>query len=242
MNTPPAQDPDDSLAIVMPIYNEEANVSTVITEWITELRRLNIAFTFLAINDGSKDSSLAKLTELTTTFPELQPLTKSNSGHGRSCRFGYDKACTMDVGWVLQIDSDGQCDPLFFESFWKVRKNADCVFGYRTTRGDGLARLLISRFCQFATFVATGTNLQDANVPYRLIRKKTLYSALQKIPADFDIHNIALTLTLKREKNIRWQHVPIHFRDRQGGINSIDFVKIAKMGMDMLRDLQRIQK
>ncbi len=42
------------LAVVMPIYNEEANIEAVVTEWVQELNRLGISFVVLAINDGSK--------------------------------------------------------------------------------------------------------------------------------------------------------------------------------------------
>jgi hypothetical protein len=82
--------------------------------------------------------------------------------------------------------------------------------------------------------------LKDPNVPYRLLRAKALERALRSIPADFDLQNIALTLALKREEQLRWKHFPIHFRARKGGENSINYRKIVTMGFNFLRDFHRI--
>ena len=46
--------------------------------------------------------------------------------------------------YILQIDSDGQCDPQYLASFWTLRDYAP-IFGYRTSRDDGKQRWWISR-------------------------------------------------------------------------------------------------
>jgi dolichol-phosphate mannosyltransferase len=140
----------------------------------------------------------------------------------------------------MQIDSDGQCDPRFFSSFWSLRDVADVIFGLRTSRDDGFMRVLISKACRVATSILCGIDLKDANVPYRLMRTPVLKEALAKIPGDFDMQNMALTLTLKQNSYLRWKYVPIHFRDRQGGTNSINFRRIAAMGWTLLLSLPRI--
>ena len=239
MNAP--QTPD--LVIVMPIYNEEANISKVLGEWMSVLETAGVAYEMLTINDGSKDATLQILNTLAKENPgKITVVDKPNSGHGRSCRHGYDLAVKGEAEWVLQIDSDGQCDPAYFPTYWSQRAEADCVFGVRKTRGDGFARKLISRTCGALSSLASGVNVRDANVPYRMIRRATLAKALPKVPADFDVQNIALTVALKRCAGLRWKYVPIHFRDRQGGTNSINIPKIARMGWTMLTELRRVQK
>jgi len=84
--------------------------------------------------------------------------------------------------------------------------------------------------------------LKDANVPYRLVRTSALKEALSRIPDDFDMQNVALTLRLKRDASLRWKYVPIHFRDRQGGTNSINIRSIARMGWRLLVSLPKIGK
>lgn len=230
------------LVVVMPIYNEEANISDVISEWLPALEASGRPFQLLAIDDGSKDHTLEILGKLACEHPgKVVVVSKTNSGHGRTCRHGYELALQSGAEWVLQIDSDGQCDPGYFAQFWSHTPQADCVFGFRKTRGDGLARKIISRTCGFLSSLVAGAALQDANVPYRLMRTEALARALDKVPADFDVQNIALSVALKRCPNLRWAYVPIHFRDRQGGINSINIRKIAAMGWKMLRELRRVK-
>jgi glycosyltransferase involved in cell wall biosynthesis len=229
------------LAVVMPIYNESANIGTVVREWFQCFRKIEAGFLFLAINDGSTDSTETILSALSREFgPRFRVVNKKNSGHGRSCREGYEIALTERIPWILQIDSDGQCDPAFFEDFYKRRGDHDCLFGYRRTRDDGLGRMAISFCCRMLLWMTTGTYLRDPNVPYRLMRSTAVRTALRKIPADFDLQNIALTFALKREPQLNWKHFPIHFRARQGGENSINFGKIVKMGINLLRDFSRI--
>jgi glycosyltransferase involved in cell wall biosynthesis len=225
----------------MPIYNEEANIEAVVTEWVLELNRLGISFALLPVNDGSKDGTAAVLQRLAERHPGcVTPVEKQNTGHGRACRTGYLLAVERGAAWTLQIDSDGQCDPRFFSSFWSRRDEADAIFGMRKTRDDGLSRVLISAACRLATFLLCGIDLKDANVPYRLIRTSILKEALTRIPDDFDMQNVALTLALKRDASLRWNYVPIHFRDRQGGTNSINFKRIVCMGWNLLVNLHKI--
>jgi glycosyltransferase involved in cell wall biosynthesis len=229
------------LAVVMPIYNEEANIEAVVAEWVEEFNRLGISFALLAINDGSKDGTGIALQRLAERYPgSVTPVEKRNGGHGQACRMGYSLAMEGGSDWTLQIDSDGQCDPRFFSSFWSCRDEADAVFGVRKTRDDGLARALVSAGCRISTSLLCGIDLKDANVPYRLIRTSVLKEALTRIPNDFDMQNVALTLTLKRDSSLRWKYVPIHFRDRQGGTNSINFKRIACMGWELLINLHKI--
>jgi glycosyltransferase involved in cell wall biosynthesis len=231
------------LAVVMPVYNEAANIETVVTEWLREFNRLGIAFQLLAVNDGSRDGTGEALQSLAARCPDVVvPIDKTNAGHGLACRTGYSLAVDRNFAWTFQIDSDGQCDPQFFSEFWNARNDADCIFGVRTTRDDGFARVLISTACRVLTSLASGMDLKDLNVPYRLMRTSALQAALLKIPGDFDMQNAALTLTLKRNSALRWKYVPIHFRNRQGGTNSINLRRILAMGWNLLINLHKIQR
>lgn len=232
------------LVIVIPVYNEAENIQAVVSEWSSAFTSLGIIHQFLLINDGSKDGTMDVLRRMQERDSErLIVIDKPNSGHGRTCRLGYSASVeASDVEWILQIDSDGQCDPAYFEEFWSQRKNADCVFGQRIQRDDGRLRALTSKFCKLGSTLLGGRDMVDPNVPYRLIRKKTLAEAINKIPAAFDIHNVALTFILKQTPEVRWAYVPIRFRDRQGGSNSINLLNVAHLGTSMLFDLAKLKK
>jgi glycosyltransferase involved in cell wall biosynthesis len=229
------------LAVVMPIYNEAANIGPVLRDWFSILSSVAPDFIFLAINDGSKDDTHTILSSLRCELgSRLRIVNKQNSGHGNSCRHGYEMALREGAAWILQIDSDGQCDPMFFPHFYQDRDGFDCLFGYRRTRGDGFGRLIVSRCSRALLWLTTATFLKDPNVPYRLIRARALRSALRRIPSDFDLQNIALSVVLKRERKRRWKDIPIHFRARTGGETSMRYGKIAKMGIDCLCTIRKV--
>jgi dolichol-phosphate mannosyltransferase len=117
------------LMIVMPVYNEQASVQKVVHEWFNELENWTENFVFLAINDGSTDGTLRILEHLREQLgARFEILSRENRGHGQSCLQGYRIACEREIPWVLQIDSDGQCDPQYFFRFWRDRKKFDVIY------------------------------------------------------------------------------------------------------------------
>jgi glycosyltransferase involved in cell wall biosynthesis len=231
---------EPELAVVMPVYNEEATIGTVLTDWLQALRALGMSFRFLVVNDGSTDRTADIIREQAGNSPQLQVIDKSNSGHGRSCRVGYDTALQQNAHWIFQIDSDGQCDPQFFPQFWNARHDADCVFGNRVTRDDGWMRVFVSFCCRVLLWFCSGSYVVDPNVPYRLMRADVLRQTLPRIPATLDLQNILLALALKKDRTVRWLVVPIHFRARATGASTINLRRIVAMGWEMLTDLKRI--
>lgn len=229
------------LAVVMPIYNEEASISAVVREWFDCLRIVCPNFVIFAINDGSEDGTGKMLGSLEGQLgPRLRILSKANSGHGLSCREGYEMALTSGAEWIFQTDSDGQCDPVFFHTLFQSRSQYDSIFGYRRRRDDDVARKFVSFCCRLVVWFATGSYLKDPNVPYRLVRAGVLRSALRRVPADSDLQNIGLAVALNRQPDVRWKYFPIHFRARRGGKSCINYSKIVRTALELLRDLRRI--
>ena len=230
------------LIVVMPIYNEAANIKFVVDEWTAALSALQISYQLLLLDDGSTDATLQALQAIESAAPETVCVVhKLNSGHGTTCRLGYEIACVSGVEWILQIDSDGQCDPRYFPDLWRLTRESDCVFAKRKSRDDGLARIATSAICRIGASVVTGADLPDPNVPYRLMKRDALAAALKRIPRNFNIHNVAVTYVLKKNPQLRFSYVPVHFRDRQGGSNSINVLRVVQLGFDMLFELIRIK-
>lgn len=231
------------LAVVMPVYNEEEALAGVLHEWISALQLLGVDWRLLAINDGSRDRTLEILKEFAKTRPELVVVDKTNTGHGRTCRLGYEAAvASHHVEWVLQIDSDGQCDPSALPRFWEARIGADCVFGKRQDREDGWCRTMASKLCRWGTSLVGGTHAPDPNVPFRLIKKEVLARALTQIPPAFNLHNIALAVVLRWTESNRCIDIPINFRKRAGGTSSTQLIDVAHTGMDMLLELRKLRR
>lgn len=229
------------LLVVMPVFNEEKCLPSVLGEWRDVLERSGIDYRFLAIDDGSRDASA----EILDAWKNAQAphrfefVSQANRGHGATCLQGYRSACNAGVPWVFQIDSDGQCDPRFFSSMWKMRGEADVVYGARRKRLDGWKRVVASVFLRFVVRISSGTWCVDANVPYRLMRTENLLPLLDSVPARFDLANVALAVQLRRAG---WREavVPIVFRCRAGGEPSVPLRRFAWKAAELFSQLRSL--
>ena len=221
----------------MPVYNEEGAIVPVLTEWRAELKRTvgEGRFLILVVDDGSTDATASRLAEL--GWPELRVHRHSNRGHGQSCLVGYIEAAGMGATYTFQIDSDGQCDPAGFAGVWERRGRAAAIYGRRTSRDDGRARRVISSILRASLKVTRRTRLNDTNVPFRLYRAPLAAAAARRIPADFNLANIAMALILEPEG---FEEVPIHFRDRIGGQAAVRMWGFAPKALQLHRDLFRL--
>ena len=229
------------LMVVMPVYNEQASVRKVASEFFEEVQNWTECFVFLAIDDGSTDDTLRLLERLRSQFGERFEIhSRPNRGHGQSCVEGYRIAAERGVPWVLQIDSDGQCDPQYFFRFWRLRDRADVIYGLRTRRDDGWRRVVASMVLRAYILVLFQTVCLDSNVPYRLMRTTAIAAHLPRIPADFSLANIGLAILLKNDRALRHAYVPFHFRERYGGEPSVKFSLFGRKAVDLYRDIRRM--
>ena len=79
----------DKLYIIIPAYNEEANIELVAREWHEVVAGIGQDSRLVIINDGSKDQTYEKLCALQAELPQLLPVTKENGGHGATVLYGY---------------------------------------------------------------------------------------------------------------------------------------------------------
>ncbi|MDR1183010.1 MAG: glycosyltransferase family 2 protein [Bacteroidales bacterium] len=232
---------NETLYIVMPAYNEEANIEAVIQQWYPVVERLNNESRLLIVNDGSKDKTGEILDALTGKYPLLIPITKPNSGHGATLLFAYRKAIEAKADYIFQTDSDGQTNPDEFWMFWDNKTDYDFQIGSRNARQDGFGRVVVTKVLRLLVWAIFGTWVKDANTPFRLMKTERLIPILKIIPEDFFLCNVVIsTIAVKWKERCKWR--PITFKPRQGGINSINFKRIFKIGIKAISDFRMINR
>lgn len=233
----------DCLYIVVPAYNESENIKNLVDDWYPVVERHDGKgrSRLVVINDGSKDNTYEILEELAKERPLLHPLTKPNGGHGSTVLYGYRYALQQGADYIFQTDSDGQTNPDEFEAFWSERKNYDAVFGNRTVRGDGNDRAFVEKtLCRILKHYF-GVTIPDSNAPFRLMTAAYLREYLPKMPEDYNLPNVMLTtFGIYYHRKVRF--IPITFKPRQGGTNSINVKKITKIGWQALKDFKAIRR
>ena len=206
------------VAVVMPVYNEEACIAGVVRSWRAMLSELGLTFRILVLNDGSTDGTQAALSVFLGDEC-VQVIHKANSGHGPTILLGYQKAVET-ADWVFQCDSDDEMKPDSFPELWRRREASDALFGVRSGRRQPLARKLISACSRATVRVFFGSGVVDVNVPYRLIRVSLLRRILPQIPPDTFAPNVIISGALARGGARLYNH-PVPHEGRKTGTVSI---------------------
>ena len=130
---PRATVPD--ISIVVPLFNEAANVQAFFARLIPVLRSLSVPFEIIAVNDGSADNTLGLLLDEARRHPGVRIVDLSRN-------FGKDAALSAGLAHasgnaVIPIDGDLQHPPeVILDLVAKWREGYDMVYAVRRTRDD----------------------------------------------------------------------------------------------------------
>jgi hypothetical protein len=169
----------------------------------------------------------------------FEPVTKPNAGHGATVLYGYQYAINAGADYVFQTDSDGQTLPGEFWPFWERRKKYDMVIGHRKGRQDGLSRVFVTKTLKLVLLLCFHVNVTDANTPFRLMKTETLKKQIKLIPDNFNLSNVLISVIYAKKK-LAVRYLPVTFRPRQGGVNSINMKKIFRIGRQAFKDFRKI--
>lgn len=231
----------DRLVLVMPAYNEEANIRQVLEDWLPVVEAVSPESRLLLVDDGSRDDTLAVACTVAQDHPALIPVTQPNQGHGAAVLNGYRRALEMGADYVFQTDSDGQTLPSEFSAFWEQRRKYAMVIGLRRGRQDGFGRVVVTKTLRLTLLFSFGVRVPDANTPFRLMEAGELARLLPKVPDGYNLTNVLLSVLYVRNRlPVKW--IPITFRPRQGGVNSLNWKRIFAIGRQALGDFRRLRK
>lgn len=232
----------DSLFIVMPCYNEEENIEGVVKQWYPILEGKSEDSKIVIADFGSKDRTHEILEELKTgKYPKLEVLECFNQFHGPKVIVLYDYAIKQGADYIFQTDSDGQTNPDEFDAFWQLRHEYDGIFGHRTVRGDGKDRAFVEKVVCFLLKLYFGVNVPDANAPFRLMKTSVVEKYLYKMPENYNLPNIMITTYFAHNKE-KMTFKEISFKPRTAGVNSVNILRIVKIGWKALGDFRRLKK
>lgn len=231
----------DSLYVVMPAYNEEANIEHTVRAWYPVLEGKDPSSRLVIADSGSTDATHQILTELQKRYPQLEILEDTDKQHGPKVIALYDCAIKRGIDFVFQTDSDGQTDPEEFQQFWEKRNEYDGIFGNRTARGDGRSRAFVEKVVCSLLRHYFSVNVPDANAPFRLMRTSVIKKYLYRMKPDYNLPNIMIT-TFFVYYHESCLFLPISFKPRQGGVNSINIPKITGIGRKALKDFREFRR
>jgi len=131
---------DPSFCVVLPMFNEEANVEKCISTIATFLKKVPLKTGILVINDGSRDATGSKLDEMKALFPELIVETHpQNRGYGAANMTGIRRASQETFDYVLFMDGDlTQRVDFIFGFIKEMRRGTDFIKATRYAKDGGV--------------------------------------------------------------------------------------------------------
>jgi len=168
-----AADVPVEITIIVPVFNEAANVQPLARETAAALAQERRAFELVFVDDGSTDGSRETIRKIQASDPSVRYIIfRRNFGKSAALAAGmlaahHEIVATMDAD--LQ-DSPEQL-PLLLG---KLDEGYDLVSGWRYDRKDRWTRRMASRIYNWTTSLLTGVKLHDINCGFKCYRRDVL--------------------------------------------------------------------
>ena len=167
---------EPELSVVIPFYNEAANVVPLLVELREVLMSLGVPIEVICVDDGSSDATAAELAAVANNWPDLRiERFAQNLGQAEALRCGFRFA---RGAWIAMLDGDGQNPPAELARLWTQRASADMICGARTDRQDSGLRLMMSRVANTIRRALLHDDVTDTGCSLKLFRREVATSFL----------------------------------------------------------------
>ena len=165
--------PKIDLSLVIPVFNEEENVSDLYSKLDRICSRLGDRYEIIFIDDGSVDSSFEKLSSFAEEDKNVKIIRfQKNFGQTAAIAAGFSFS-RGDI--VIPLDADLQNDPNDIPRLLeKIRDGCDIVSGWRKKRKDTFTRRIPSIVANKLISIVTGVHLHDYGCTLKAYRRKFL--------------------------------------------------------------------
>lgn len=216
------------LSVVVPVYNEVANVEPLVEEIEAALLPTGKRFEIVAVDDGSNDGSREALRALAAKRPHLKVVAfRRNCGQAAAFDAGFRFASGVQV---VTMDADLQNDPKDIPAMLaKLDEGYDFVSGWRRKRSDGfLLRTFPSRIANSIIRRATRTQVHDLGCSLKAYRREItdelrLYGEMHRFIA-----------VLADGMGARICEMEVNHRPRRAGQSKYGLARTFKVMLDLL--------
>jgi dolichol-phosphate mannosyltransferase len=214
------------LSIVIPIFNEEENIDSLINRLRTVVAQMQISCEYIFVNDGSKDHSFQLIKNLALADPAIKYIDFSrNFGHQIAVSAGLDLAAGDRVAI---IDADLQDPPeLIIEMFAKMDQGYEVVYAKRNNRnGESWLKKFTAKVFYRILKSITSVKIPVDTGDFRIIDRKVV-NVLNQMPE----HNKFL------RGQISWigfkqTYVEYDRKVRQAGSTGYTYKKMIRLALD----------
>ena len=215
----------DKILVVIPTYNERANLSTLLPAVLKQDKRLHV----LVVDDASPDGTGKLADQLKRSAKgRIHVLHRSGKlGLGTAYVEGFKWGLAKGYQAVMQMDADFSHAPEALPSFLEGLKDHDVVAGTRYQGGRvsvvnwPLSRLALSMGASMYVRIVTGLPLSDCTGGFKAWKSSVLKAVnLDSIKSDG--YSFQIEMNYKAwKKGFTFIEVPIIFNDRTQGTSKM---------------------
>jgi glycosyltransferase involved in cell wall biosynthesis len=210
--------------IIIPAYNEEESLPTVLKELREQTPELDV----LVVSDGSTDRTAIVADAAGVPVAELP----YNLGIGGALRTGFTYAVRKGYQRAVQFDADGQHDPLQVAVLLReLDGGADMAVGSRFAEGGavtysvGRIRRIAMKVLEMIVRAVAGQRFSDTSSGFRAFSRPMLEYFAATYPVEYMDSVEALVLACNAGFTVT--EVPVNMRGRTGGAPSTRKFKLV---------------
>ncbi|MBF9143088.1 glycosyltransferase family 2 protein [Microvirga sp. SRT04] len=216
------------LSVVIPLYNEEANLGELYQRLLRVLEPLALpgGFELVFVNDGSRDHTLPLLLALAARDMRVRYIDLSrNFGHQIAVTAGLDRATGAAV---VIIDADLQDPPELIPLLRdKLREGHDVVYAKRRSRqGDSAAKRLTARLFYRLLARITHVSIPVDTGDFRIVSRKVV-EGLRQMPEQNKFIRGQISWMGYRQTFIEYDRA-----ERAGGATGYTYRKMMRLALD----------
>jgi glycosyltransferase involved in cell wall biosynthesis len=197
------------ISIVIPAFNEQKSIATVIDQLFDICSAQNILFEIIIVDDGSTD----RTTEVVENKGVQVIRHPENRGYGASIKTGVLSA---RYPWILIIDADATYPITEIPKMLENLDHYEMIVGARTGKDVNIplirrpAKWLLNKLANFMV----QTRIPDLNSGFRVFKKDVFLKYMGICPSGFSL-TTTITLALL-SNNYPVKFVPVDYYKREG--------------------------
>lgn len=215
------------LSIVVPVYNEAANIRPLVEAVREALPEMDWELVF--VDDGSTDDTRERIIQEAATHDRIRLIALArNFGQTAAMQAGFDHSRGRVI---VSMDGDLQNDPTDIPRLLaKLDEGFDLVVGYRVNRQDKLiTRKVPSWIANRIIARLTGVQIRDNGCSLKAYRRKML----KRIVLYSDMHRFIPAMAVATA-GARVAEIPVQHHPRRAGVSKYGLSRVWKVLPDLL--------
>jgi undecaprenyl-phosphate 4-deoxy-4-formamido-L-arabinose transferase len=223
---PVKKEPIRSVSIVVPVYNEAANLDGL-WERLGPIAAGLPDWEVLFVDDGSSDNSLAMLKEIGAANSRVRVVELArNFGQHAAIMAGF-RECRGDV--IVTLDADLQNPPEEIPRLLEaIEAGNDVVGGWRAERQDQVYRKLASRLHNRVTSLIVGVPMHDYGCMLRAYRRHIINTVVACDEKAAFIPALANSFAKKVAE------IEVGHDERAGGESKYNLLRLAQLSLNLI--------